>query len=66
MAIKAFIETDLPKEDLATALRVIREFKKCETLHDWAYTPFESWGWLEELEGYLDHLVNGTPLDPSE
>jgi hypothetical protein len=61
--IADFLKTDRPKEDLKMALEVLREFKKCESTEEWAYTPFAVWSKLEQLEDFLEHLVEGTELE---
>jgi hypothetical protein len=49
----AFLEAEIPKEDLDAALRVIRAFKACESREEWAMIPFAAWAKLEQLEDYL-------------
>jgi hypothetical protein len=49
---------------LQAALAVIREFKSLESQGEWLGIDFAAWLELEQLEEYLDHLVNGAPLKP--
>ena len=58
-----FLNTRRSKEELETALNVIREFKGNEGSEEWLYCPGVAWAKLEQLEEYLDHLVNGVPLE---
>lgn len=64
MAITDFLSTDRPRSELAVALAVVCEFKKCESKEEWLDIPFAAWAKLEQLKEYLDHLVNGTELAP--
>jgi hypothetical protein len=57
-----FLQTKTSREDLATALRVLREFKACENDPEWFEVPFEAWAKLEQLEEFLAHLVDGEAL----
>ena len=41
---------------------VLREFKACESLEEWAGIFFYAWVKLEQLEEFLDHLVGGAEL----
>ena len=61
--ITDFLETKTKKKDLKTALGVVREFKKCENTNEWAAIPFMAWSKLEQLEEFLEHLVNNVPLE---
>jgi len=60
--ITDFLKTPRAKEELATALDVLREFKKCESQEEWLAIPFAAWAKLEQMEEFLDHLVNGAEL----
>lgn len=60
--IVSFLDTAASKEDLAATLRVLREFKACESMPEWVATPFMCWVKLEQLEEFLDHLVNDAEL----
>ena len=57
-----FLKTTTTKDDLRAALTVLREFKGCESNLEYVLAPFMCWVKLEQLEEFLDHLVNGTPL----
>ena len=61
--LSKFINTKRDKSELATALAVIREFKDNEDTDEWANNPFITWQKLEQLEGYLSHLVDGKKLE---
>lgn len=61
--IADFLRTKRSKKDLKAALDVIREFKDCESVEEWAMISFVAWAKLEQLEEYLGHLVDGDPLD---
>lgn len=60
--ITDFLNTQRPKEELSTALSVVRLFKNCESGNEWLAGSFESWVKLEQLEEFLAHLVEGAPL----
>ena len=60
--ITDFLKTETEKQDLAAALKVLQEFKSCESEKEWLMLPFATWVKLEQLEEFLDHLVNGTEL----
>ena len=60
--ITDFLKTQRSQAELAIALTVLREFKECESTEEWALAPFQAWVKLEQLEEYLDHLVNGVAL----
>ena len=61
--ITDFLKTSRRKEELKIALDILLEFKKCESIEEWAMIPFVSWTKLEQLEEFLDYLVNGTDLN---
>jgi hypothetical protein len=60
--ITNFLKTSRTKDELATTLAVLREFKACESTEEWLMIPFSAWAKLEQLEEYLAHLVEGEPL----
>jgi hypothetical protein len=57
-----FLKADLPAEDLAAALRVVRAFKECESFDEYIGIRFDAWAKLEQLEEFLAHRVEGAPL----
>ena len=59
-----FLTLELTDEQLKHALEVIKGFKQCESHDEWMAIPFASWVKLEQLVEYLEHRVNGKPLDP--
>lgn len=61
--ITDFLTTQRSTTDLATALAVLREFKRCESQEEWYQIPFNAWAKLEQLEEFLAHLVEGAPLE---
>jgi hypothetical protein len=63
MSVIDFLQTKTSKEELSSALKVLREFKKCESEEEWMRTLFIAWIKLEQLEEYLAHLVEGAPLN---
>jgi hypothetical protein len=62
--ITDFLKTITPKEDLRTTLKVIQRFKACESREEWMGITFGAWAKLEQLEEYIEHLVNGKDLQP--
>lgn len=62
MAITDFLNTQTPKEKLAAALEVLREFKGHESQEEWLMIPFAAWDKLEQMEEFLAHLVDGEEL----
>lgn len=60
--ITEFLKTKRSESELRTALTVLREFKSCESRDEWLELSFIAWTKLEQLEEFLDHIVNGTPL----
>jgi hypothetical protein len=62
MAITDFLNTQTPKEKLASALEVLREFKTGESQEEWIAVPFSAWAKLEQMEEFLAHLVEGAEL----
>ncbi len=63
MKITDFLKTETPKEELAVALKVLREFKECENWEEWLEIRFMAWAKLEQLEEFLAHLVEGKELE---
>lgn len=57
-----FLTTQRSKEELATALAVLLEFKECESDSEWFNIPFAAWAKFEQFEEFLEHLVNGAEL----
>lgn len=55
-------DPNVDKQRLSDALHVLQMFKKCESPNEWVYTPFMCWVKLEQLEEFLEHLVNNKPL----
>jgi hypothetical protein len=60
--ITDFLKTKRSKDELRVALDVLREFKGCESMEEWVGIMFSAWAKLEQLEEFLDHLVNGAEL----
>ncbi len=60
--ITDFLDTDIPHNELASALFVLREFKKCESEEEYFKIMFAAWAKLEQLQEFLEHLVEGKPL----
>lgn len=58
-----FLKTTRTKEELKTALEVLREFKECESTEEWARCPLVAWAKLEQMEEYLAHLAEGEALE---
>ena len=61
--ITDFLKTTRTKDELKTALDILREFKSNESTEEWASIMFSSWVKLEQLEEFLAHLVDGAPLE---
>lgn len=57
-----FLKTKADKNELKSALKIIKEFKKNESTEEWAIVPFIAWSKLEQLEEYLEYLVNNKEL----
>lgn len=53
-----FLETERTKEELNTALDIIKEFKEKESEREFMQFSCESWQRLEQLEEYLKLLIN--------
>lgn len=60
--ITDFLKTKTKKEDLKSALSVLREFKSLEGEREWMNIPFMAWIKLEQLEEFLAYLVDGEDL----
>lgn len=60
--ITDFLKTKTRREDLATALRIVREFKECESGKEFLFVPFIAWAKLEQLEEFLENLTEGKAL----
>lgn len=60
--ITDFLKTQRTPEELEAALAVIRDFKQCEGMEEWACIPFAAWSKLEQLEEFLAHKVEGAAL----
>jgi hypothetical protein len=60
--ITDFLDTKITKKDLETALKVLHEFKSCESEGEYLSIPFAAWAKFEQLEEFLEHLVNKSPL----
>jgi hypothetical protein len=60
--ITDFLKTPRSKDELATALAVLRDFKSCESTEEYLAILFVAWSKLEQLEEFLAHLVEGEPL----
>jgi hypothetical protein len=61
--ITDFLKTKRTKEELKAALKVLTEFKECESQEEWLEIPFMAWTKLEQLEEFLKYLVDGEPLE---
>jgi hypothetical protein len=61
--ITDFLKTNRTRDELRSALEVIREFKECESENEWLMIPFAAWTKLEQLEEFLAHLVEDKPLE---
>ena len=60
--ITNFLKTTRTKEELKTALEVLREFKGCQSQEEWLTITVFEWIKLEQLEEFLAHLADGEPL----
>lgn len=60
--ITNFLKTKRSKEELSLALKILREFKECESQEEWMSINFVAWVRLEQFEEFLTHLVDGVPL----
>ena len=57
-----FLKTKTDKKDLATAFKVLMEFKGNEEMSEYIRCDFVAWHKLEQLQEFLDHLANGEEL----
>lgn len=57
-----FLKLDIEKSDAEIALRILRQFKDCESGAEWLHVPFIAWAKLEQLEEFLDHIATGAEL----
>ena len=62
LGIINFLKTGRPKEELRAALETLKEFKENESRDEWLRCSWESWVKLEQLEEYLEYLVNNKSL----
>jgi len=60
--ITDFLKSKRDIKELMIALDVINEFKKCETSNWWLKAPSKYWVKIEQLQEFLNHMVNGKPL----
>lgn len=60
--ITDFLKTLRSRAELETALAVLREFKANESEEEWLGIWFSAWVKLEQLQEFLEHLVEGKPL----
>ena len=62
MALIDFLKTETSTDDIATALKVIREFKRCEGIEEYLRIPLIAWAKFEQLEEFLAHIAEGAEL----
>jgi predicted transcriptional regulator len=62
MAITDLLNTTRSKDDLRVALEILREFKQNESADEYLSIMFSAWVKLEQLEEFLEHLVENKPL----
>ena len=60
-----FLNTKTDQSELATALKVVREFRECESGKEWLVLMFDTWYIFEMFQNLLEHLVENKPLDNS-
>ena len=60
--ITDFLKTKRSIDELKVALDVLHDFKKCESSKEYLGTWFSAWAKLEQLQEFLEHLVNGEQL----
>lgn len=60
--ITDFLKTKQTKPRLRIALEVLHEFKECESEEEWLWISGGAWAKLEQLEEFLEHLVEGKEL----
>lgn len=58
-----FLKTKRSKEELQLALDVLREFVDCESDEEYFIVPFEAWAKVGQFLEFLEHLVEGKPLE---
>ena len=61
--ITDFLKTKRSKKELKIALDVLKEFKNCESEEEWMTIMFAAWIKLEQLEEFLEHIINKKPLE---
>jgi hypothetical protein len=57
-----FLQLKLEKSEMHATLRVIRAFCQCESSEEYLQCPFTAWTKLEQLVEFLEHRVEGKPL----
>ena len=62
MPIIDFLKTSIDKEELKIALKVLKEFKSNESVEEYMFVSFSNWTKFEQLEEFLEFLVNEKPL----
>ena len=60
--ITDFLKTSRTKRELKASLAILRDFKACESREECLEIPFMAWAKLEQLEEFLEHLVEGKAL----
>jgi hypothetical protein len=60
--ITDFLKTKISKTKLKNTLEVLKKFKQCESLEEWMGITFMAWAKLEQLEEFLEHMVNNKEL----
>lgn len=60
--ITDFLKTNRSKADLEIALTVLREFKENESAEEYFGIWFMAWAKFEQLQEFLEHLVEGKKL----
>jgi len=60
--ITDFLNTKRSPEELALALEILKEFKRCESQEEYLGIYFSAWAKLEQMQEFLEHLVNGEEL----
>lgn len=58
-----FLKTKRSKEELQLTLDVLREFIDCEGDAEYFIIPFEAWAKVGQFLEFLEHLVEGKPLE---
>lgn len=62
MSLIDFLSTTRSKAELKAAYDALMDFKACEGAAERLHVPYDCWIKLEQFEEYLNHLVNGAPL----